>query len=239
MKKRRKAWLLLAILAIVFPYFNLSTTVFPSQAEAVTETQQVIFEKESYGKVEVSYAEKETMIEWKISYQKYQDTSTNDEVQRVVKLKLEQVANGIGTVKNMNDLDLMEKENSWYSEKNFSSESEGSLIVEMPKEVIELVVEVQMDEQRVANQTVETEILTYEKNPTVETEGVKTIVEENVLPTEYAGPHTIIALSEVAVTEEYSEYSEIIDEQKQQSTKETARSVEGQSSVWKRFRDHP
>ncbi len=231
MKKRRKIWPFLAILAIVFPYFHVFATIFPNQVEAVTETQQVIFEDASYGKVEVSYVEKETAIEWKIDYQKYQDTSTNDEVQRLVKLRLEQVANGVGTVKNMNGSELME-ENGWYAEKEFSAESIGALTVEMPKEVTELVVEVQMDEQRATNQQSATETLTPEENLTLETEAAEIIVEENVLPSEAAGPHRIEAAVEEVSSEEEAvpENSTPNEEQTTQSSEEETESTENQIS---------
>jgi hypothetical protein len=219
MKKRQKIWPFLAILAIVFPYFHVFATIFPNQVEAVTETQQVIFEDASYGKVEVSYVEKETAIEWKIDYQKYQDTSTNDEVQRLVKLRLEQVANGVGTVKNMNGSELME-ENGWYAEKEFSAESTGALTVEMPKEVTELVVEVQMDEQRTVIREVETvvEVENLSVEEEAESQSVtenqqvyEKVQAENILTIEQQGPHQVTAQIQPDEEVDVAEESQAVD----------------------------
>lgn len=209
-KKWRPALRILVILTILVPYFSSLAVLLSQDAEAITNEPQVLFNEENYGKVEASYVEKEATIEWTIDYQKYQDTSTNDDVQRLMKLRLEQVANGVGTVKNMNDSDLTE-EDDWYVEKEFSAESKGTLIIEMPKDVLELTIEVQMDEQRTTTtiQEVETAVLAAEvetaetteaAEPAVQTEEVTETVEtSDILSSTDAGPHTVTA--EVAAEE--------------------------------------
>ncbi|WP_122646097.1 vWA domain-containing protein [Enterococcus mediterraneensis] len=207
-KKWCPAMRILVILTILVPYFSSLAVLLPQDAEAITNEPQVVFNEENYGKVEASYVEKETTIEWTIDYQKYQDTSTNDDVQRLMKLRLEQVASGVGTVKNMNDSDLTE-EDDWYVEKEFSAESKGTLIVEMPKDDLELTIEVQMDEQRTTIQEVETAVLAAEvetaetteaAEPAVQTEEITETVEtSDILSSTDAGPHTVTA--EVAAEE--------------------------------------
>lgn len=207
-KKWRPAMRILVILTILVPYFSSLAVLLPQDAEAITNEPQVIFNEENYGKVEASYVEKEATIEWTIDYQKYQDTSTNDDVQRLMKLRLEQVANGVGTVKNMNDSDLTE-EDDWYVEKEFSAESKGTLIVEMPKDVLDLTIEVQMDEQRTTIQEVETAVLAAEAETAETTEAAESAVQteeitetvetSDILSSTDAGPHTVTA--EVAAEE--------------------------------------
>lgn len=221
-KKWRPVMRILVILTILVPYFSSLAVLLPQDAEAVTNEPQVIFNEENHGKVEASYAEKETTIEWTIDYQKYQDTSTNDDVQRLMKLRLEQVANGVGTVKNMNDSGLME-EDGWYVEKEFSAESKGTLIVEMPKDVLELTIEVQMDEQRTTIQEVETAVLAAETEEAaeepevqaeVQTEEIsETAVLENVLPQQAAGPHQVAAEVAEEVVEEVVEDETVTNEE--------------------------
>lgn len=242
-KKWRPAMRILVILTILVPYFSSLAVLLPQDAEAVTNEPQVIFNEENHGKVEASYVEKETTIEWTIDYQKYQDTSTNDDVQRLMKLRLEQVANGVGTVKNMNDSGLME-EDGWYVEKEFSAESKGTLIVEMPKDVLELTIEVQMDEQRTTIQEVETAVLAAETEEAaeepevqaeVQTEEIsETAVLENVLPQQAAGPHQVAA--EVAEEEPQPEVqpevetAEPAEEVTQTSESTTASETEEETS---------
>ncbi|MGX7204177.1 hypothetical protein [Enterococcus pingfangensis] len=64
-KKRQALWSIVAILMIIFPYILSIASVLPQKVEAIT-TGEVIFDQEDMGRVEVSYQEKETMIDGRL-----------------------------------------------------------------------------------------------------------------------------------------------------------------------------
>ncbi|MGX7130882.1 SpaA isopeptide-forming pilin-related protein [Enterococcus songbeiensis] len=238
MKKWRPALPIVVILTIVFPYFTTLATLLPDQAEAITSTQQVIFDEENYGRVETAYVEKETTIEWTVSYQKDQDVSTPDDVQRLMKLRLDKAANGVGTVVNMNETGLT-KQNDWFVEKEFSAKSDGKVVMEVPKTDPNLTIKVQMDEQRTVTTEVEVAAVMAaeaEEDEAAETTEAVTQTEEvsetvettDVLSSQAAGPHVLTA--EVAVEEVVAEENAVSEGETEKSTNEVSQKSEKDES---------
>ena len=173
------------MISMLFPYFRSITMLF-SQNDAYTVGNQVILDDENHGWVEISYAEKESEIEWTIEYQKFLDSSTDDEVERLMKLKVDFSDN---TAVNIVEESGLTEKNGWYQEEDYSPQSEGRLVLTSPKEQTELTIELQMDELRITEVTNET------INEEYSTEYFDTEVKEikNILPAGLAGPHTMTA----------------------------------------------
>lgn len=173
------------MISMLFPYFRSITMLF-SQNDAYTIGNQVILDDENHGWVEISYAEKESEIEWTIEYQKFLDSSTDDEVERLMKLKVDFSDN---TAVNIVEESGLTEKNGWYQEEDYSPQSEGRLVLTTPKEQTEMTIELQMDELRI------TEVTTETINEEYSTEYFDTEEKEikNILPAELAGPHTMTA----------------------------------------------
>lgn len=173
------------MISMLFPYFRSITMLF-SQNDAYTVGSQVILDDENHGWVEISYAEKESEIEWTIEYQRFLDSSTDDEVERLMKLKVDFSDN---TDVNIVEESGLTEKNGWYQEEDYSPQSEGRLVLTSPKEQTEMTIELQMDELRI------TEVTTETINEEYSTEYFDTEEKEikNILPAELAGPHTMTA----------------------------------------------
>lgn len=104
-EKMRKLWLpLTMIIAILIPYALTLSTIFPEKVEAVTTEKQVVLD-EDYAKVEASYIENETEVEWLVEFEK----KKTEQLGRV-RLAIDNSDNGIGTVTNIRG-DGLVKEN--------------------------------------------------------------------------------------------------------------------------------
>lgn len=209
-KKGHSFWSVFAILMIIFPYLLSVASAFSQKVEAVT-TGEVIFDQENLGRVEVSYQEKETTIEWQIDYQKHHDTSSDDDNQRLMKLKVDKVTSGIGTLVNANESGMAMQADGWLAESDYSPASAGKIIVEVPKEENTLAVEIQLDERREMREEMVAEGETSADAERIEmvSQETKEIQTKDILPTEMQGPFQVTA--EVQMTEE----TQATDEEKE------------------------
>ncbi|MDT2639182.1 prealbumin-like fold domain-containing protein [Enterococcus dongliensis] len=209
-KKGHSFWSVFAILMIIFPYLLSVASAFSQKVEAVT-TGEVIFDQENLGRVEVSYQEKETTIEWQIDYQKHHDTSSDDDNQRLMKLKVDKVTSGIGTLANVNESGMAMQADGWLAESDYSPASAGKIILEVPKEENTLAVEIQLDERREMREEMVAEGETSGDAERIEmvSQETKEIQTKDILPTEMQGPFQVTA--EVQMTEE----TQATDEEKE------------------------
>ncbi|MDT2612920.1 MSCRAMM family protein [Enterococcus dongliensis] len=209
-KKGHSFWSVFAILMIIFPYLLSVASAFSQKVEAVT-TGEVIFDQENLGRVEVSYQEKETTIEWQIDYQKHHDTSSDDDNQRLMKLKVDKVTSGIGTLVNANESGMAMQADGWLAESDYSPASAGKIILEVPKEENTLAVEIQLDERREMREEMVAEGETSADAERIEmvSQETKEIQTKDILPTEMQGPFQVTA--EVQMAEE----TQATDEEKE------------------------
>ncbi|MGF2942216.1 LPXTG cell wall anchor domain-containing protein [Enterococcus xiangfangensis] len=187
-EKRQALWSIVAILMIIFPYILSMASVLPQKVEAVT-TGEVIFDQEDMGRVEVSYQEKETTIEWQIDYQKYEDASNEYDSQRLLKLKLDTVSDIDSGLKDTASMLL--QADGWLAESTYSTTSKGKILLEVPKEENTLAVEIQLDERRTAiseNDPAELEALVEE-----DSQDIPELQLTDILPAEMQGPYQVTA----------------------------------------------
>ncbi|MGX7164257.1 SpaA isopeptide-forming pilin-related protein [Enterococcus massiliensis] len=231
-KKWRSLVPFLVILTIILPYISTIALSMPDKAEAIT-TGEVIFDDENYGRVEVSYEEKEATVAWTIDYQKYQSGSSND-VQRLMKLKLDKAATGVGTVNNANAPGMTMQADGWLVENDFSATSKGQLLAEVPKEEATLAIDIQLDQQQIITKEIETvvEMPVVQEATEEETEEVtepqavteieqvtEEVITENILSTTQQGPHQVTA--QLQVEEPVESETAVEDEVAEEATEAT------------------
>ncbi|WP_311830025.1 MSCRAMM family protein [Enterococcus xiangfangensis] len=216
-EKRQALWSIVAILMIIFPYILSMASVLPQKVEAVT-TGEVIFDQEDMGRVEVSYQEKETTIEWQIDYQKYEDASNEYDSQRLLKLKLDTVSDIDSGLKDTASMQL--QADGWLAESTYSTTSKGKILLEVPKEENTLAVEIQLDERRTAiseNDPAELEALVEE-----DSQDIPELQLTDILPAEMQGPYQVTAQVD---TVEETQATEAENENDQEESVDAAASL--------------
>lgn len=215
---KKKGWSLLLVLGILMPYLTGILPYIEVNAEPSTVTVSNTILDTSDAKVDVTYEVAEKEITWQVDYTKH---ATPENVQRQLKLRIDDAASGHGTVRNLNR-DAADSEGWYVLHDTYSSKEEkGSLTFKTDiQDFVEgthyLKFTVQLDEK--VSEEIQVEAVTElqmidEEEVEVEiapaTTEEKETVNSTILNDQDAGPHKVTVepslIAEVAPQEEVEE----------------------------------
>ncbi|MGX7200182.1 SpaA isopeptide-forming pilin-related protein [Enterococcus nangangensis] len=215
---KKKGWSLLLVLGILMPYLTGILPYIEVNAEPSTVKVTETILDTSDAKVDVTYEVAEKEITWQVDYTKH---ATPENVQRQLKLRIDDAASGLGTVRNLNR-DAADSEGWYVLHDTYSSKEEkGSLTFKTDiQDFVEgthyLKFTVQLDEK--VSEEIQVEAVTelqmideeeVEVEITPATTEEKETVNSTILNDQDAGPHKVTVepnlIAEVAPQEEAEE----------------------------------
>lgn len=237
MDRRKKGFSILLLLALLIPYVIQLGTLFPTTAEAVTETQVQLVDNE-WINVTVDQTETETGVDWVVTYQKRMSNQAESSGE-TTRLKFqfgdaEAVALPTGWV----------VDGEWQVEGEYSATAVGQILVTTAKESV-LTIAVQLDKKVLQEVTeavdpeasvVEEEIISEEgageshgvvsetRSAPVTATQIEEIVTENILSEDEAGPHALPPV--LAPVEEEPEATTIVETTTEEITETTTTTEE-------------
>lgn len=221
MDRRKKGFSILLLLALLIPYVIQLGTLFPTTAEAVTETQVQLVDNE-WINVTVDQTETETGVDWVVTYQKRMSNQAESSGE-TTRLKFQ-----FGDAEAVTLPTGWVVDGEWQVEGEYSATAVGQILVTTAKESV-LTIAVQLDKKVLQEVTaaVEPEPAVAEeeavsKEDAVEslsaidgaesipepTYHVEEILTENVLSDVEAGPHQLTPILAPVTEEEVTEVEE-------------------------------
>lgn len=159
-KMNKKHLLMLLVLL-----FSFIAETMPALVTAHAETTKAEVINEKFLQVSYEYESQKESTRWRIKFNRHSED--NDKKQRL-KLK---VTNEKGKVISYPSTKDMIEKDEWLIEKNYSCSMEGQIIVELPKSIQKLYLDIQMDEQTLSEKQgtiVEANILEQQKTYVLE-----------------------------------------------------------------------
>lgn len=237
MDRRKKGFSILLLLALLIPYVIQLGTLFPTTAEAVTETQVQLVDNE-WINVTVDQTETETGVDWVVTYQKRMSNQAESSGE-TTRLKFQ-----FGDAEAVTLPTGWVVDGEWQVEGEYSAAAAGQILVTTAKESV-LTIAVQLDKKVLQEVTeavdpevsvVEEEIISEEgageshgvvsetRSAPVTATQIEEVVTENILSEDEAGPHALTPV--LAPAEEETEATTVVETTTEEITETTTTTEE-------------